>query len=168
MGQRTVTFGAKLERRINSLPEFFRPIAYGAVIILVFMGARGALFIIPIAIVYVAVTSSSPLSDLEKGASFLLLAVLGGALSGLSYSLLGKHVRRLGTVGAYLAGIVTITPYMWVLIHLGLNNNDPLLHHIDLVDYGFVAVMSIIFGSMLGHLFRKKDEQKAAAPGRAT
>jgi len=164
-----VTFAEKLDRRINSLPEFFRPIAYGAAMILIFMGVRGALFIIPIAIVYVLVTSSSPMTELAKGAGFLLLVILGGALSGLSYSLIGRYLRRLGIAGAYLAGIITIAPYLLVLFHLGLNNkDDPLLHHMDLVDYIFVAIMSVIFGSMVGHVFRKKDEQKATVEQRAT
>ena len=164
-----MTFAEKLDRGINSLPEFFRPIAYGAAVILVFMGTRGALFIIPIAVVYVLVTSSSPMTDLAKGAGFILLAVVGGALSGLSYSLIGKYVRRLGATGAYLAGIITIAPYLWVLFHLGLDKkDDALLHHMDFVDYIFVVIMSVIFGSMVGHVFRTKDQQKAAVAQRAT
>ncbi len=154
-----MSFGEALERRIKTLPEFFQPIAYGAAVILLFMGARGALIMIPIAIVYVLLTSRTPLADLTNGAAFLLTAIAAGALAGLSYTLIGRYVKRVGTLGPYLAGIVTAAPYLWVIFHLDTNRKShALFQAMDKVDYVFLAAFSIFFGSIIGVAFRKKKE----------
>jgi hypothetical protein len=164
-----VSFGNELERRIKTLPEFFQPIAYGAAIILVFMGARGALIIVPIAVIYVLATSSTPLADLEMGIGILLFAIVAGALSGLSYSLLGKYLRRLGTVGPYLAGIVTVAPYLLVLFHLNTDSKShTLFQTMDVWDYGFVALLSVLFGSIIGVALKKRGQRKGRITEPAT
>ena len=164
-----VSSGNELERRIKTLPEFFQPIAYGAAIILVFMGTRRALVILPIAVIYVLATSSTPLADLEMGAGFLLVAILAGALSGLSYSLLGKYLRRLGTVGPYLAGIVTVAPYLLVLFHLDTDSKShTLFQSMDVWDYSFVALLSVLFGSIIGVALKKRDQRKGRVNEHAT
>jgi hypothetical protein len=125
------------------------------------VGARGALVIFPIAVLYVLATSSTPLAELEMGAGFLLLAIVAGALSGLSYSLLGKNLRRLGLVGPYHAGIVTVAPYLLVLFHLNTDSKShTLFQSMDVWDYGFVALMSVLFGSIIGVALKRKDQRK--------
>jgi hypothetical protein len=158
------SFAIELERRVKTLPEFFQPIAYGALIILFFMGARGALIVFPIAILYVLVTSNTPVADLEMGAGLVLLAILGGALSGLSYSLVGKHLRRGGTVGAYLAGIITVAPYILILIHLGFDDKPAtLIRSADAWGYTIAAFLSVFFGSIIGAGFNRTDRKREIA-----
>jgi hypothetical protein len=158
----TMGFAAKLQAWITTLPEFWQPIATGASVIVVFMAARGAAFLLPIALIYVLVTSSTPFADLAKGAGFFLIAILGGALSGLMYSLVGRRLRQFGVVGYYLSSVISVAPYMLVLVHLGLDSKSPaLLHRADAWDYGFAAVVSIVVGSLFGHAFYKRDQRKA-------
>ena len=77
---------------------------------------RGAAFLLPIVVIYVLVTSSSPLFDLARVAGFLLIAILAGALSGLMYSFVARHLRRFGAVGFLIAprpyGLVDTLTYV--------------------------------------------------------
>ena len=162
-------FAERLERRIKSLPEFFQPIAYGATVIVGFMVARGALFVFPIAVIYVLVTSKTPIADLAKAAALLLIVIGAGALSGLAYSLIGRYLRRQGAVGAYLAGVVTVTPYMLVLIHISVDKlSDPLLHRADSFDYMIAAGLSVFFGTIIGYGFYRTDRKRAVLSDGAT
>jgi hypothetical protein len=164
-----VRFAAKLDAWINTLPEFWRPIAGGASIIVTFMAARGAVFLFPIAVIYVLLTSSTPLADLTSFAAVLLIAIFAGALSGLMYSLVGRRLRRLGLVGYYLSAIVTVAPYLVVLVNLGLDHRTPgLFRRADGWDYGFAAIGSIVVGLMFGHAFYKRDQRKDSVPEPAT
>jgi hypothetical protein len=90
-----------------------------------FIVARGAVFLFPIAVVYVLLRSSTPLADLTSFAALLLIAIFAGGLSGLMYSLVGRYLRRLGLVGYYLSAIVTVAPYLIVLVNLGLDRRTP-------------------------------------------
>lgn len=156
-------FAAKLNEWINGLPEFWQPIAGGASIIVVFMAARGAVFLFPLAVIYVLLTSSTPLTDLTNLAAVLVIAVFAGALSGLMFSLVGRRLRRLGLVGYYLSAIVTVAPYLFILVNLGLDRRTPgLFHRADGWDYGFAAIGSIVAGVMFGHAFYKRDQRKAS------
>lgn len=158
-----ISLATRLEARINSLPEFWRPVAGGASIIVMFMAARGAVFLLPIALIYVLLTSSTPLADLRMGAGFLLIAILAGALSGLMYSLVGKHLRRFGVVGYYLSAIITVAPYMLIIIQLDADSKTTrFFHHADSWDYAFAAIASIVVGSLFGHAFYKRDQRKAS------
>jgi hypothetical protein len=157
-----IGFAGKLEAWINTLPEFWRPIATGGSIIVVFMVARGAAFLLPIGVIYVVVTSSTPLADLARFAGFLLIAILAGALSGLMYALVGKHLRRFGAVGYYLSGVITVAPYMLVLVHLDMDSKSPaLLHRADTWGYAFAAIGSILVGTLFGHAYYKRDQRKS-------
>jgi hypothetical protein len=162
-------FAAKLNAWINGLPEFWQPIAGGASVIAIFMAARGAVFLLPIAVIYVFLTSSTPLADLTNLAAFLLIVIFAGALSGLMYSLIGRPLRRLGLVGYYLSAIVSVAPYLVVLVNLGLDSRTPgLFHRADSWDYGFAAIGSIVVGSVFGHAFYKRDQRKASVAESAT
>jgi hypothetical protein len=133
---------------IDSLPDTLRPATYGALFIVLFMLMRGAWLVAPLAIIYVFVTSATPLSDIARGASVVGLAMVGGALSGLAYGLVGRHLRTAMPGGRYLTGIITIAPYMFLLTshnppcrreaalatlggerHLGQRWNEPPLRH---------------------------------------
>ena len=144
------------------MPEFVRPIVYGAFLVLFAMSLRGALFVVPIVVIYVLATSHTPFADLMLGATVFGLAVVGGAFAGLSYSALGRHVRRLGRLGRYLAGITTIAPYMLVLLFI-IRVADHKTLYAPLVEEDWVifAFMSVFFGIVIGaSWFREKRSRE--------
>jgi len=141
----------RLAARIDALPEFWRPAAYGAGIVIMWMGMRGALFALPIVAVYVFITSQTPFADLGKGILVVVLAMLGGALSGLAYSAVGRPLRQFGPIGGYLAGVITLAPYMFVLIYiLDFIKGVSLLHRPSREDLVIAPLMAVIFGTVMG------------------
>ena len=141
----------RLGARIDALPEFWRPAAYGAGIVLMWMGMRGAIFVIPIAVVYVFITSQTPLADLGKGVTVVALAMLGGALSGLAYSAIGRRLLKFRPIGRYLAGTITLAPYMFVLIYIvDFTKGVGLLHRPTTEDLVIAALMAVFFGVVMG------------------
>jgi hypothetical protein len=155
---------ARLMARVDELPEFARPIVYGALVVLFAMSLRGALFIVPIVVIYVLATSHTPLADLTLGASVAGLAVIGGAFAGLSYSLLGRYVRRFGLLGRYFAGITTIAPYILVLIFIiRVADHKALYAPLIEEDWVIFAFMSVFFGIVIGaSWFREKRSSEPA------
>jgi hypothetical protein len=146
---------------IDSLPEFWRPVVFGAGLVLLWMGMRGAIFIVPIALVYVFVTSQTPIADIGKGLIVVALAMLGGALGGLAYSVIGRPLRRRGAFGRYLAGVVTLAPYTFVLTYIidftkGQSLLRPSREHVIIA-----VAMAILFGTVMGRSWfgnSKEDE----------
>jgi hypothetical protein len=144
----------RLVARVDKLPEFVRPIVYGALLVLFAMSLRGALFVVPIVVIYVLATSHTPLVDLALGASVVGLAVVGGAFAGLSYSALGRHLLRLGRFGRYLAGIATLAPYMFVLpFILRVADRRSVFAPLEEEDWVIVAFMSVFFGIVMGEFW---------------
>ena len=141
----------RLGARIDALPEFWRPAAYGAGIVLMWMGMRGALFVLPIAVVYVLITSQTPIADLGKGAIVVGLAMLGGALSGLAYGAIGRQLLKFRPLGRYLAGTITLAPYMFVLIYIiDFTKGVSLLHRPSTEDLVVAGLMAVFFGAVMG------------------
>jgi len=142
----------RLATWIESLPDTIRPAVYGALFIVMFMLMRGAWIVAPIAIVFVFVTSDSPWRTLAHGAAVVGLAMLGGAVSGLAYGTIGRHLQRAFTGGRYVTGVVTIAPYMFILPYIiRLADGKPLLAPLTGEDIGISAAMSIGFGLVMGH-----------------
>jgi drug/metabolite transporter (DMT)-like permease len=125
------------------------------------MGMRGAIFIVPIALVYVFITSQTPIADIGKGLIVVALAMLGGALGGLAYSVIGRPLRRRGAFGRYLAGIVTLAPYMFVLSYIiDFTKGQSLLRHPSRENVIIAVLMAIFFGTVMGRSWfgnSKKD-----------
>ena len=148
---------------IETLSPTLRPVAYGAFLVVLFMIKRGAVIIVPIAAIYVLITSATPLLDFGRGIAVAGLAVLGGAVSGLAYGLVGRHVKAAFGGGRYVAGIVTSWPYMLFaeyVVHL--LDREPVWRVPTRLDWGTSAVMALFFGPMIGHvLFRPADQAKA-------
>lgn len=141
----------RLARWIDSFPDAIRPAVYGALFIVLFMLARGAWIIAPIAIVYVLLTSDTPLVTLGHGVAVIGLAMTGGALSGLAYGLVGRRLQRAFRGGWYLTGIITIAPYMFVLTYvIRLADHKPLLAPLTGLDLGVSLVMAVLFGLVMG------------------
>jgi hypothetical protein len=115
------------------------------------MGMRGAFFIIPIGIVYVFITSQTPIADMGKGVAIVGLAMFGGVLGGLAYSTIGRGLIRRGPVGRYLAGIVTLAPYMFVLSYIiGFTKGQSLFRRPSTEDLIITGVMAVGFGIVMG------------------
>lgn len=136
---------------VDALPPTLRPAAHGALLIVMFMLMRGAWLVAPLAIVAVLFTSRTPFATLGRGAMALLLALAGGALSGLSYGLAGRHIRRAFPGGRFLTGIVTIAPYMFVLVYIiRVADRKPVLAPWATQDFIVALVMTLIFGVAMG------------------
>jgi hypothetical protein len=154
-----IAAGDGLQRWIDGLPAWLRPPVYGALFIVLLMGLRGLLIVLPIVLVVFFLTGT-PLTELVRILSLLALAVGGGFLAGLIYSLLGRWLRLIPVVGPYIAGIVTVLPYMavvLVIIHIG--DPRPLQWPPEDVDLFTFALISLLFGPFIGHLmFRPTPE----------
>jgi hypothetical protein len=115
------------------------------------MGMGGAMFIVPIALVYVFFTSNTPIADVAKFVIVVVLAMLGGVLGGLSYSAIGRRLIRLGTMGRCMAGIVTLAPYMFVLTYIiGFTKGQSLFRRPSGEDLVIAALMAVFFGVVMG------------------
>ncbi len=140
----------RLAERIEALPDSTRPIVYGAAVVLLW---RGGFIFLPLIAVFVLFTSHTPLADLATGATGVGLLILGGALGGASYSLIGRHLLQWGRVGRYVAGITTVMPYLGMVMVVDrvlklTPNNGPIAD-----DLAFVAGMSVLFGIMMGEIW---------------
>ena len=148
----------KLADWIDGLPEWARPVAYGAGFIVVLMGYRGAFLALPVLIGVLLFKSPQPLPDLLRVVLVLGMAVTGGGLSGAAYSLMGRYLRRISLVGPYLAGVVTTLPYMAVVILIvRLLDREPVFQSPTPLDLGVLAFMSLLFGPLVGHVFFRVD-----------
>jgi len=146
-----------LWERLERLPLLVRAPVYGAAFLWFLIGLRGGLIGIPIILLYITFFSHAPATDLLQVVAVLTLATLGGALAGWSYALLGRWLIRLPG-GAYAAGILSVAPYtsMAVLI-VRLIEGETLLRPPDRVDLVTFAVITVLFGLLLGHtLFRDR------------
>jgi hypothetical protein len=145
---------------IDSLPEFWRPVVYGAGFVVLWMGMRGAIFFVPIALVYVFVTSQTPVADISKGVIVVALAMLGGALSGLTYSVIGRPLRRRGAFGRYLAGMVTLAPYMFLLGYiLDFTKGQTLFRRPSRENVIISVLMALFFGIVMGRSWFANPEK---------
>jgi hypothetical protein len=124
------------------------------------MGMRGAL-IIPVGVIVLFATSETPLADLGNFAIVVAFAVVGGALSGLAYSVLGRQVLKLKGIGRHLAGIITLAPYMFVMVHvIGFTYGERFLRRPSITDLVTGSIMAIVFGIALGFSwFRTQNVQ---------
>ena len=147
---------------IDGLPPAIRPAVYGALLIVLFMMMRGAWFVVPIALVYVFVTSAHPWRDVGTGAGIVALAMLGGALSGLAYGLVGRHLKQAFPGGRYLTGILTVAPYMVLLAFIiRLGDGEPLWRPLATKDFIISGFMTLLFGAVLGHTWFAPDKDAA-------
>jgi len=154
-----------VSRWVQSLPAFWRPVAYGAGFIAFVMGLRGAAIVLPIGLVLLRFTSNHPMTDIAKVVLILVLAIVGGGLAGLAYSVAGRWARAVPLVGPYLAGWLTVAPYI-VMVDLlvRLVKNQPVWAPFGAVDYFVAGLLIPIFGTQLGYMmFRTSDSESAAA-----
>jgi cbb3-type cytochrome oxidase subunit 1 len=116
--------------------------------------ARGALLLLPIAIIVVFVTDEHPLRTLGTGLLIFCLAVAGAALSGLAYSFVGRRVRETRFIGPYLAGWLSTWPYLLVvLVIIRLHKGIPLTDPFAGADWFVLAFGTLYAGTALGWMF---------------
>lgn len=150
---------------VDSLPEFWQPVANGALLIFTFIGSR-IVWAIPIfAAVALYHHSTFRLGDLRDFA-LLPLAVVGGALSGLSYSLIGRRISTLRRIGPYAAGFVAGLPYAAALI-LALRWVDkrPLLPSFDDGEWFIMLLCGGIGALIVGRALTDADAKDAQISG---
>jgi hypothetical protein len=136
---------------IDSLSPTLRPAAYGALVIVLFMLMRGAWIVAPILVLFVLLTSHTPVATLGLGLAVIALAMVGGALSGLAYGVLGRHVQRAFRGAWYLTGVVTIAPYMFVLPYiLRIADHKPFFTRLSGEDVAIAVAMALLFGLVMG------------------
>jgi hypothetical protein len=145
---------ARIDAWIATLPPTIRPAAVGVALLLGVILARGAVVIGPLAIVAVFATSHTPWSDLGRGAGVLGLAMLGAALSGFAYGLVGRRLQHAFSAGRYLTGIVTIAPYMAAIDGAArLINRTPFWSPLSLADAAVIVGMTLLYGPMIGQFW---------------
>jgi xanthosine utilization system XapX-like protein len=163
------SFTTRLGNWVDGLPDTIRPAVFGALIIVMFMMVRGAWLVVPFAIVYVLATSSTPAADLARGMEVVLFAMFAGAMSGLVYGLLGRHLKRAFPGGRYMTGIVTIAPYMFLLPLISrLIDGKPVRTALSTGDIVIAGSMTVIFGLAMGHSWFGPDKAAQADPERPT
>ena len=151
---------ARLAVRIDALPPTIRPAVFGALLIVFFAMARGAWLVLPLAVIYLFATSTHPWASLMTGVGIAVLAMAGGALSGLAYGLVGRHVRTAVRGGYYVTGIVTLAPYMFLVpFILRLGEGEPLWHRPSGAELAASGGMTLLFGLVLGRAWFGPDDE---------
>ncbi len=146
--------------RIEGLPEWLRPAAYGAGLVVVLTLSRAGLIVGPVLVAYLLLKSRSPWADLRVGATVLFLAIAGGALGGLAYGAVGRRVRNAFPGGRYLAGIVSVWPYTLVLSYLRGIVDDvpkPLWRWLTVEEFAISTFVGVLFGLVVGHSWFAPD-----------
>jgi len=144
--------------RVERLPEWLRPVAYGPVLIGTMMVAKGALRVGPI-VAAVALWQSDDRWGAVSTACGVLAIVFGAsAAGGLAYSLVGKTVKRRLPLGWLPAGWIAVLPYMaGLLFVIRIVHGTPLLDPWTSVDWITVGIMTLIFGSQFGYMWLGPD-----------
>ena len=140
---------------IEAAPGWLRPPLIGALIVVALTASRGGLFVIPIVVVILLLTSPTPLVHLGLVLLLFALAILGGALAGFSYSLSARVLKPIPLVGPYIAGIVTFFPYAVMVVGIvRLLNGNPVLGPPDVESVLTLVILTLVFGPILHPLFR--------------
>jgi hypothetical protein len=142
--------------RIERLPQWLRPVAYGPCLLLIFIVARGGVIVLPILAVYLLFFSHNRLAEIGIGVKVLAVLFGAAALGGLIHGLVGRRIMRAPLIGAYLAGILATAPYMAAVgCVIQLRETGSLLAPWDDATYFTCGILSLLFGPIIGHnLFR--------------
>jgi hypothetical protein len=128
---------------VESLPEFWQPVANGALFIFLLIGAR-VVWLIPILIGVVLFSHLTfHVGDLKELA-LLPLAIAAGGLSGLSYSI-GRRIVSGTRTGAYAAGFIAGVPYtVFLILASRWHERQPILARFDGFDWSMIFVGCLI------------------------
>ena len=145
----------RMWERLEQLPLLIRGPTRGAVLIWALIGFKGGFIVLPIIVVGILFTSGTPGADLALFGTVFGLATLGGAVGGLFYDVIGRPMRA-APMGDYLAGLVTVAPYItFVVIIIRATEHRPLLTAPDGGEVFSFVICTLIFGIVFGHSFLK-------------
>ena len=119
----------------------------------------GAVFLIPVLIILILVTSGEPAIDLARLVATILLALMGGAASGFAHALL-LPLNRGSLLLRWSGAVLTVAPYLAVcsviirLIPGGSYQGEPY----GKGDLIVVSVMSVVLGTFLTTTMFPGDE----------
>jgi len=145
---------------IDGLPEWLQPVFLGPALLLGMILAKGAIVLVPAAILVFVFNGPSGFEGLDQAAAWIGLIVLSSAVSGLAYGLIGRHIRASAPGGDYLAGIVSVAPYMAAVAAVVQAENEGLSVFApwSVPTFFVFAVCTVVFGAVLGHaLFADED-----------
>ncbi len=159
------SFKDQLERAstwVDSRPDWLKPALMAPAFLLAMITARagvvGLLVVLPVAIVGLLFQSETPFHDLALGAGLIGLLFLAAAVSGLVYSLLGRPLRRVPWIGPYLAGIVSVVPYLGAVdLLVRASHHEPILAPFHRLDWFSLTFTALLFGCGLGYVFLSDD-----------
>jgi hypothetical protein len=141
--------------RLERLPLLLRGPACGAALVWLLIGFKGGFIGLPIVVIGILLTSGSPGADLATLGTVFGLATLGGAAGGLAYDIVGRSLRS-APMGDYLAGLVTVAPYVaFVVVIIRATENQPLLGAPDTAEIISFVFCTLLFGIVFGHSFLK-------------
>lgn len=128
---------------VDSLPDFWQPVANGAFFLFLLIGAR-AVWLIPLVVVLVLFNRLTfHVGDL-KAFALLPLAIMAGGLSGLFYSI-GRLIVTGKRTGAYASAFIAGVPYIvFALLANRWLDHQPILARFDGFDWGLIFVGCMI------------------------
>ena len=128
---------------LNRVPSLLRPALIGAL----FLGG-----IVSIRIVLAFPTLLRQPDHLLQAIAAVLAAAGAGAFGGLAYSLTRPTLRKLGSAGAYLSGVVCVVAYLGALVVIApIAFGESLIE--DRQDATAFAVVAVLFGLFIGHMW---------------
>ena len=126
---------------IERVPSWARPAAVGAAILAAIVSLR-LIFALP-------QLFSAP-AKFGEALLAVLAAAGAGAVGGFAYSLARPSLRRLGTLGDYLTGIVCVFAYMGALVVVApVAFGEPVIE--DRASLVIFVIVSAFFGLVMGH-----------------
>ena len=144
--------------RIERLPVWAQPIAYGPLLLALMMAMRGALIGLPIIVIVVLFRSSQPWTELARIVALLAFAFGGSALGGALYSFIGRWLKQVPVVGAYLTGMLVVGGYALCFFPIvRLAEGRSLVAPPDGAEWFSYAFCTILFGIILGHMLFRQD-----------
>ena len=153
----------RLEKWIEGRPPWARTPLYGALVVFTLMGAKllaGAAVFLALGIAL----SDTPLRLVLLAIGVTVAALIGGALSGAMYDLVGRALVRRRGILADVGSAITLLPYMLVLSGL-IALGDTTARDLPLL-LASAGICAILFGSLAlkGFLLDILDAQEAARP----
>jgi hypothetical protein len=138
---------------VERLPEWARPIAYGPLFIAGLMMAKGVLVVGPVLLVIVLLRSHQPAHDVRTGLVVLAIAFISSAIGGLFYTLFGRPLNRVFSLGWLIAGWLAFFPYVYgVVLILRMSRGEQVIGALAGAEWATVAIMTLIFGSQIGYM----------------
>jgi hypothetical protein len=124
---------------VDSLPEFWQPVANGALFIFLLIGER-AVWLIPLAVVLLLFSHLTFRAGDLKALALLPMAIVAGGVSGFFYSV-GRRVVGGDRIGAYAGAFIAGVPYtVFLLLASRWLDHQSILARFDGFDWGMIFI----------------------------